>query len=169
MVYTLTKNPSTVIRDADQAHIPNDPGNKDWQAYQAWLAVPNTPTPAPGPTKAQEAAAYLAGGLTVNFTSGAAPNSGKYSVIPPYNHNINAISTSQAYDGNAFPMGGTAVSIATMDGAVHDFDKSTFKLLMRAIRDFVYQTNLYVMGKAAALPPNVTTKSITELDEAAPQ
>ena len=47
MTYTLIANSSTVIRDADQAHIPPDPGNRDWQEHQAWLAEGNTPNPAP--------------------------------------------------------------------------------------------------------------------------
>lgn len=53
MTYTeawdiLTSAPSTsiVIRDADQAHIPFDHGNKDYHEYQAWLAEGNTPNPA---------------------------------------------------------------------------------------------------------------------------
>jgi hypothetical protein len=45
--YTLTKNVDLVIRDIDQAYIPNDPHNRDWIEYQRWLAVPNTPNPAP--------------------------------------------------------------------------------------------------------------------------
>lgn len=50
-MYTLTNNAlaanaQTVIRDADGAHIPPDPKNADFAQYLAWLAVPNTPTPA---------------------------------------------------------------------------------------------------------------------------
>lgn len=48
MVYTLT-NFNSVVRDLDGATIPNDPSNRDWQEYQAWLGAGNTPNPMPPP------------------------------------------------------------------------------------------------------------------------
>jgi hypothetical protein len=39
--------PPGVLRKTDGAFVPDDPGNRDWQTYQAWLAVPNTPDPVP--------------------------------------------------------------------------------------------------------------------------
>ncbi|MGB9154412.1 MAG: hypothetical protein WCD70_15150 [Alphaproteobacteria bacterium] len=43
-MYQLTSGTS-IIRTADGATIPADSCNADYQAYLAWLAVPNTPTP----------------------------------------------------------------------------------------------------------------------------
>jgi hypothetical protein len=34
-----------ILRLPDNAVIPNDPENTDWQAYQEWLAAGNTPLP----------------------------------------------------------------------------------------------------------------------------
>jgi|HubBroStandDraft_6_1064221.scaffolds.fasta_scaffold353372_2 hypothetical protein len=45
MTYTLSPFPTMVIRDADQAHIPFDPANMDYQKYLAWLDAGNTPNP----------------------------------------------------------------------------------------------------------------------------
>lgn len=42
MSYTLTDS-AYIVRDLDQAHIPPDPGNRDYQAYLAWLAAGNQP------------------------------------------------------------------------------------------------------------------------------
>ena len=43
-----------IMRTTDGAHIPADPLNVDWQAYQAWLAAGNTAEPAE-PTEAKPA------------------------------------------------------------------------------------------------------------------
>ena len=49
MAYKLLKQ--GVKRLADNARIPPDPCNMDWQEYQAWLAQGNTSQPAdPDPT-----------------------------------------------------------------------------------------------------------------------
>jgi hypothetical protein len=45
-MYQLTQT-SGVKRLSDGAFIPADNGNRDWIAYQAWLAAGNVPSPAP--------------------------------------------------------------------------------------------------------------------------
>lgn len=46
MTYTIANDRATVIRrDEDNAFIPADPDNTDYQDYLAWLDEGNEPTP----------------------------------------------------------------------------------------------------------------------------
>ena len=40
-----------ILRTVDNAFIPFDPANTDYQAYLEWLAEGNVPTPADEPTQ----------------------------------------------------------------------------------------------------------------------
>ena len=48
MTYQLTAG-STILRLSDNAFIPPDPDNSDYQAYLLWLNAGNTPEPTPEP------------------------------------------------------------------------------------------------------------------------
>jgi hypothetical protein len=46
--YQLLATPNMVLRVSDQAFIPFDPDNVDYQDYLAWLDEGNQPNPPPG-------------------------------------------------------------------------------------------------------------------------
>jgi len=67
LMYQLTTG-NTIVRLTDNAFIPPDPANTDYQAYMRWLEdgnepLPPDPTPEPEPLTAQQK--LEAAGLTV--------------------------------------------------------------------------------------------------------
>lgn len=50
-MYQLTQTPNMVKRLADNAFIPFDHANVDYQEYLKWLEAGNTPLPADTPTQ----------------------------------------------------------------------------------------------------------------------
>ena len=51
MTYTLTAQPDIIIRDEDQAFIPTNPDNIDYQAFLKWVEEGNEPTPYASPSE----------------------------------------------------------------------------------------------------------------------
>ena len=47
-MFKLTNENFGVVRTVDNAYIPFDPDNTDYQAYLKWLAEGNTPEPSEG-------------------------------------------------------------------------------------------------------------------------
>lgn len=67
MTYQLTSG-DCILRIDDNAFIPPDPANTDYQQYLAWLDTGNTPEPAPEPEPIPDPTAaekLAASGLTV--------------------------------------------------------------------------------------------------------
>ena len=68
-MYQLTTSTS-ILRLADNAHIPPDPGNRDYREFLEWVEAGNTPEPAPEllapPAPLTPAEKLAASGLTVD-------------------------------------------------------------------------------------------------------
>ena len=166
MTYTISANPNVVIREADQAYIPSDPRNTDYQEYQRWIDAGNTPAPYTPtiPARVNEALDHLSKGLTVSSTANSSLN-GTYNVVAPDNLNLTAIVTSMA-NRNGLPFRGTKVAIFDNNNVEHMFAENEVSQFSVAFRDFVHATRLYSQGKAAALPPNVVALAAAMLPPA---
>ncbi|WP_128941075.1 hypothetical protein [Bradyrhizobium zhanjiangense] len=148
--YQLTATDAAVIRTADQALIPNDEANRDWQEYQQWLAdggVPDPyvppPQPEPGsipPTLVASAHAAVSGGaITVgagafNIASATYQSKGVFdfafiNALPDANYTAMITSQGVAELTNPAP-GGFTISVLNnvQAGTPHDPKSIDFQI-----------------------------------------
>jgi hypothetical protein len=57
--YQFGKDDSYIRRNEDSAHVPNAEGNRDWVAYQKWLADGGVPDPYVPPPEPQPPAEHV--------------------------------------------------------------------------------------------------------------
>lgn len=70
--YQLTQSNDIVIRNSDGANIPAEMSNRDWVAYQIWLADGNTPdpyVPPPAPAPIINGALFLSRITDAEYTA----------------------------------------------------------------------------------------------------
>ena len=137
------------------------PTDARWSAYYATLPMPipsdiPAPTTPAAPTLAQQAAALIAGGITITSTGTPALN-GTYSTNAPAQEN--AVSVMSYINANAkFP--GSAATMTWLDssGNPHVFPSTTeFVAFFNAAMDFVMDCQMIVLTDEGALPEATAT------------
>ena len=108
-----------------------------------------------GPTLAQQAAALLAGGLTIAST-GTPGIDGVYRCDPESRATIAEV-VSGINSGRGFPGGGGTFDFDLATGHVTFAATATFIAVAVAIQDFGYQINQVLAGRSSTLPPASTS------------
>ena len=155
-LYQLTNNSlaataQPVIREADGATIPNAAGNVDWQAYLVWLAVPNTPDPAPTVTSSPIT-------LQIVSTSYGGALNGTYRIDGPAQNQILSISAYILYNAKFPPTASdpSGVTFPWLDSGkgTHTFPNVTaFQNFASAVASYV--ANYVISGTAGAQPVTI--------------
>jgi hypothetical protein len=147
--YALLPNSTSVLR-SDGAVIPDAPLNRDWQAYQTWLAAGNVVTPVPAPTLAQQALAMIANGGQIASTSTPALN-GTYALDPVSQATVQAEVISLLLN-SAFTNGTTTLSYPDKTGMTHVFSVTEFKAFATALAQFVTALTNISNSNSGTLP-----------------
>lgn len=157
--YKLSSDPSVVQRMIDGVWIPADPGNRDWQLYQAWLAAGNTPDPAPEPTPDELYARKIAAGIQIASTATPALN-GTYALDQTKQGQITGIVTAITA-GKGLPGDLPVVPWADINGDPHNFTAADIVNLGKAMEDYIFalsQTaSLLRAGQKAEWPAQPVT------------
>jgi hypothetical protein len=163
--YKLTDG-TAIIRTSDNARIPADPDNMDYVAYQAWLAVSNTPDPyvATPLTPQDQFNNKLAAGMNATWTVsgiGAENNlNALYAVDPQTQFNITAESVVILTSG-LFSNGTLQRYWLDKTGVPRPMSIAQFKAFAMAVSAYV--NGLYAVMAALTAGQNVSwpTNAVT--------
>ena len=156
-MFTYSLTSSANISRSDGSSIPPDPANTDYAQYLAWVAQGNTATPytAPAPTPAQQAAAAIAAGVTINSTGTPAIN-GLYACDPITISDISAEMLSVLANG-VFTNGGASLTWPLANGTHVTFPSvPVFKAWATAIGGYVSACKQFGIGVTGAVLPSST-------------
>jgi hypothetical protein len=163
MTYQLITGSSYVRRIADNATIPNDPNNSDWQAYLAWVADGHTATAAAVVSAPERAAADLATKIAAGLplvSTGTSSLNATYAI-----DNDSATIISGIYAGikgaDGLPGGGGTFAYADITGTTHNFDEAHFAAFAKAVRDYRYALTQAARTEAAGGSPSWPTTPVT--------
>ena len=157
---SLAANAQPIAREADGAHIPNDPLTADYQQYLAWLAVPNIPDPAPVPilSPAQQMVAAFSAGCQILSQGANSTLNGTYDAAGPVWQNMKDeaqyIATFGAFSGGV----STLVWVGSF-GTITFSTTTQFMLVVRTVGDWLTGWNRFVVGQlqnAPTLPVSIT-------------
>lgn len=148
-----------IVRDSDGAVIPQVSGNADYQAYQAWVAEGNIPSPVPAPTAEQALAstvvAAIAEGLTINSASTPSIN-GIYPLDSNTTQEIASVMLFVQVNG-VFPGNASTYPWFDTSNIAHVFPSiAVFKEWATAIANYIAALKLYGAGVAGAVMPDST-------------
>jgi hypothetical protein len=145
-----------VTRLDDGAAIPEDPNNRDWIAYQEWLADGNTPDPAPAvdPRPAQYAQKIQAG-LAI-ASAGTPALNGTYAIDADAVALIGG-TFAGIVGGKGLPGNEASFKYRDIAGAAHDFTEDSFADFAQAVRDYRYALALAAAMETPVWPdPSAT-------------
>lgn len=146
-----------VRRLADNAEIPADPNNRDYAAYQAWLAAGNTAPVEPNTPTAADVIAFREARLAAGYTDAT---TGK---TYPCDHDSQRLLTAVGSSAG-FARGGPAKTfplIAT-DGSVVQLNPAdAFALTNDRIMPWIISTLLYAKGLMDAIRAGKPPTDIT--------
>lgn len=140
-LYQLIQSSAGILRTSDGAFIPADLRNRDYQAYQAWRALGNTPDPVPAATvdATTTLAAKIAVGIAITSTSTPALNA---------TYALDEVSAGQIYQiglyaaqMTTFPSGGTVQPYPDASGMPHNFSVPQFIAFLKAVAPLVSNLN----------------------------
>lgn len=140
-LYQLGSTPlgDFILRTSDEAYIPLDLGNSDYRDYLAWVALGNTPDPAPAAAPSTVAASTLAPKLAAGIALTCTGNSSLNATYA-----LDSASTAQIFQiglyaaqFSVFPSGNSTQSYPDMSGNQHVFDVTQFVAFLRAVAPLV--------------------------------